>query len=200
VRIDSGESPGGLTVKATTTDAPSRPERVAKAATESLRGDQKLTEGEKAAALEQISHAPSPMRPFLTRAIDDPAGLRRGVIETMPRMLFALLPVFAGIVALFYRSRKYPEHLYFAIHLHAFTFLALVLIELAKFTQVPGIVAAASVVAFGAVPIYATMAFRRAYGGSLVVTLVKEASVGVIYAATAFVGFVALIYWVSVMG
>ena len=140
------------------------------------------------------------MRPFLTRAIMDPAGFRRGVIETMPRMLFALLPVFAGVVALFYRGKKYPEHLYFAIHLHAFIFLALVVIELAKFTRVPGIVVAASVIAFGVVPIYATLAFRRVYGGSLVMTAVKEIAIGAIYAVVAFLAFVVLIYWVSVMG
>ena len=35
------------------------------------------------------------MQPFLRRAVEDPGGFKRGLLETMPRMLFALLPVFA---------------------------------------------------------------------------------------------------------
>jgi hypothetical protein len=201
-RLDAGKGFGEFTVKTTPTPRAdsSRPERVLNAASESIRGTQTLTEEQKAATLEQITHAPKAMQPLLKRAVEDPNGLRRSVVETMPRMLFALLPVFAGIVALFYHGKKYPEHLYFAIHLHAFTFLALVLIELAKFTRVTGIVAIASLIAFVAIPVYATMAFRRAYGGSLVMTLVKEAAISAIYAVTTLVGFVVLIYWVSVMG
>src|SRR3954470_5466745 len=91
------------------------PERVAKAADESLNGGQPLTAAERDAALNDISHAPVILQPLLRRVIDDPIGFRRGLQETMPRMLFVLLPLFAGIVALFYRGRKYPEHLYFAI-------------------------------------------------------------------------------------
>lgn len=89
-------------------------------------------------------------------------------------MLFVLLPIFAGILALFYRGRKYPEHLYFAIHLHAFIFLALSVSELLKFTQSAPLVGGVSLVVSIWSPIYATLAFRRAYGGSLARTVVKE--------------------------
>jgi hypothetical protein len=81
-----------------------------------------LSPEDKAVALEQIERSPALVRPFLRRAVADPAGFRRGLLEALPRMFFVLLPVFAGIVALFYHGRKYPEHLYFAIHLHAFVF------------------------------------------------------------------------------
>ena len=138
------------------------------------------------------------MRPFLRRAIEDPGGLKRRLIETMPRMLFVLLPIFAGILALFYRGRKYPEHLYFAIHLHAFIFLALTVAELLKFTRLPLLVAGASLIAVIWIPIYATLAFRRVYGGSLSRTLLKEVAIGMIYSAAAAVGFIVMIYWVSI--
>src|SRR5262249_52469385 len=38
-----------------------------------------------------------------------------------PRAMFVLVPVFAGLVALTARrsGRRYPEHLYFSMHLHA---------------------------------------------------------------------------------
>jgi len=113
-------------------------------------------------------------------------------------MLFVLLPIFAGILALFYRGRKYPEHLYFAIHLHAFIFLALSVSELLKFTQSALLVGGVSLIVSIWIPIYATLAFRRVYGGSLARTVVKELAIGTIYALVVAVGFITMIYWVSV--
>jgi len=113
-------------------------------------------------------------------------------------MVFALLPVLAAIVALFYRGRKYPEHLYFAIHLQAFTFIALTLTELAKFTLIPALAMLASAVAVIWIPTYATLAFRRVYGGSLVGTVSKEIGIAAIYFVTWIAAFVLMIYWVSV--
>jgi hypothetical protein len=191
----------GVQVGVTSTDskgAVSRPDRVAKAARESLQ-DRSLSPEDKAAALADVARAPAWLRPFLRRSIEDPRGLKRGLSETMPRMLFVLLPIFAGILALFYRGRKYPEHLYFAVHLHAFIFLALVLGELLKYTRVSFLVDAASLVAFVWIPIYATLAFRRVYGGSVSRTLLKEAAIGLIYATAAGVGFVVMIYWVAIV-
>jgi hypothetical protein len=198
VRMESGKTLGlRVGLKPMPTTPASRPERVANAATGSLEGEA-LTPAERDAALEDIARAPAVMRPFLRRAVEDPGGFRRGVLQTMPRMLFVLLPIFAGIVALFYRGRKYPEHLYFAIHLHAFIFLALALSELMKFTQLPALVVVASTIAVIWIPIYATLAFRRVYGGSLGRTLMKEMAIGAIYVVTTVVAFIVMIYWVSI--
>ncbi len=43
----------------------------------------------------------------------------------VPRIMFALVPLFAGLVALVARrsGRHYPQHLYFAMHVHAAWFL-----------------------------------------------------------------------------
>ncbi len=176
----------------------SAPDRVAKAAGKAIESPQALTAEEREAALKDIAQAPKAIQPLLRRGVADPGGLRRGLIETMPKMLFALLPVFAGIVALFYRGRKYPEHLYFAIHLHAFVFLALAVTELLKFTRIPAIIALGSVAALILIPVYATLAFRRVYGGSLARTIAKELGIGAIYAIISGVAFIVMIYWVSV--
>jgi hypothetical protein len=200
VRLESGKTLG-LRVGATTKDDPSplsRPQRVGASASRALETGDALNPAERAAALEDIARAPAVMQPFLRRAVEDPGGLKRRILETMPRMLFVLLPIFAGILALFYRGRKYPEHLYFAIHLHAFIFLALGVSELLKFTQSVLLVSGASLIVSIWIPIYATLAFRRVYGGSLVRTLVKELGIGAIYAVVAAVGFITMIYWVSV--
>ena len=199
VRLDSGKTLFlGLRVGTTTTNgAPTRPERVAQAARESL-DQQDLTAAEKKEALADIARAPLVLQPFLRRAVEDPGGFKRGMLENLPRLLFVLLPVFAAIISIFYRHRKYPEHLYFAIHLYAFIFLALALAELSKFTHLPIIAAVASAGAVIAIPVYATLAFRRVYGGSLGGTIMRELAIGVIYAAVSTVAFIVMIYWVSV--
>lgn len=201
LKLQSGKTElAGLQIGVTTTDsnhAVSRPERVANVARGSL-ADENVKPEEKAAALADIERAPALLRPLLRRVIEDPRDFRRRLVETMPRMLFVLLPIFAGILALFYRGRKYPEHLYFAIHLHAFIFLALAVAALLKYTQLAILAAVASGIAVVWIPIYATLAFRRVYGGSLSRTLLKEVAIGMIYSLAAAVGFIVMIYWVSI--
>jgi hypothetical protein len=204
VRLDDGKTMFmGLRVGAAPPDssgAQSRPQRVGEVVNQSFAQGQQLTDAQRAEALEDIQRAPAVMQPFLRRSVTDPAGFKRGVLQAMPRMLFALLPVFAAIVALFYRGRKYPEHLYFAIHVHAFVFLALAFTELLKFTQMPVLVALVAVPVLLSIPVYATLAFRRTYGGSLMMTLTKEAGIGVLYLATTFMALIATVYIVSRWG
>src|SRR3982750_3617215 len=109
---------GGMSVGLSTTSTstpPRAPQRAANAVKESLR-DGELAPAERKAALNDIARAPGLLQPLLRRAVEDPTGFRGGLRETMPRMLFVLLPLFAGIVALFYRGRKYPEPPLFGIH------------------------------------------------------------------------------------
>ena len=62
-----------------------------------------------------------------------------GLIEALPKMMFALLPVFALLLKITYwrRRRLYIEHLIFALHSHAFAFTLLTLAVLAS-THWPG--------------------------------------------------------------
>lgn len=194
-------SVGGINVGLTTRSADSaesRPERVADAAASALEQQKPLTAEQREAVMKDIARAPGLMQPFLRRSVDDPGGFKRGLIETMPRMLFALLPVFAGIVALFYRGRKYPEHLYFAIHLHAFIFIVLALTQLGKYTRLTALAAAGSALAMVWILVYATLAFRRVYGGSVGKTIAKELGIGAIYTVISGIAFVLMIYWVSI--
>jgi len=52
-----------------------------------------------------------------------------GVFSDLPPVMFVLIPVFAGLLKLFYvfRRRLYMEHLIVALHSHAFMFLSLLL-------------------------------------------------------------------------
>ncbi len=202
VKTESGKTLFlGVRVGTTTTDTgppKSRPERVSAAASSALEKGEAASAAETQAALEDIARAPAIMQPFLRKAVQDPGGLKRRMLTTMPRMLFALLPVFAAILALFYRGRKYPEHLYFAIHLHAFTFLALTVAELLKFTGSTVLAVVGSLIGVIWLPIYATLALRGVYGGSLARTVAKVVAIGAIYGVATAAAFVVLLYWVSI--
>ena len=192
VRLESGKTIQlGLRFGVTATDT-------AGASTDPDPGhDRPLTAEQREQLLAAIDEAPPLMRPFLRSAMDDPDGLRRGVFETMPRIFFVLLPIFAVIVSMFYRGRRYPEHLYFAIHLHAFTFVALGVTELTKYTGAALLVVGTAVIALLWIPVYSTIALRAVYGGSMWKTLGKAVGIGAIYLALAFTAFVGTLFWIS---
>jgi hypothetical protein len=195
----------------TSTPAPktTAAERVGDAASKSMKSaansdrdidPDSLTADQKKDALADIAKAPPIFQPLLRRAVLDPKGFKKGIFDAIPRMLFALLPMFAAIIAMFYHKRKYPEHLYFAIHLHAFVFLALALVQLAKFTHSSVVTSFFGIAAAIWVPVYATLAFRRTYGGSVVRTLAKEVGIGTIYGTVSLIAFLITIYVVSLYG
>src|SRR5688500_15121893 len=90
-----------------------------------LRDENGMTADQLAAAERSLARAPwwaqATIRPVLT----DPAKFRRDFVEMIPRAFFVLVPVLAGITALFYRRRRFPHHLLFALHLHAAIFTVL---------------------------------------------------------------------------
>ena len=137
------------------------------------------------------------MQSIFRRAVTDPARFQSDVLASMPKALFALLPVFAGILALFYRGRRFADHLYFALHVHAFAFVALALSAAAKFTQWFPLVLVAGVVVMLWVPVYAHRSLRRVYGGSWGSTVVKELGIGAIYCVASVPALVGLAFWVA---
>ena len=190
VKLDSGETLMiGFRFSATQTDSAGNPDP-------GSRG-QPLTAEERAELLAEIDGAWAPLRPLLIKSIDDPTAIRRAVFQTMPKVLFVLLPFFAFVVSLFYRGRSFPEHLYFAIHLHAFLFLALAFTELLKFTRVAGLVIAGGVVSAVAILVYAELAFRAVYGGGFWMRQLKNVGIGALYAIAALLGFAASLLWLS---
>ena len=156
--------------------------------------DGQITQAQRDSALKQLQNAPPIIRPILARAISDSKGFQRSLLQTMPRVLFALVPIFAAILMLFYRRRKYPEHLYFGLHLHAFFFVALTVAAAAKFSHLYSF--AGVVAAFVAVWIlaYAVTAARRVYGGSWGTTIAKGIGVTVLYSIAGTLGLAVAVY------
>ena len=56
--------------------------------------------------------------------------LSRNFVQSLPKAMFLLLPLFAAVLSLFYRRprRLYAEHLLFLVHNHSAIFLALTLV------------------------------------------------------------------------
>jgi hypothetical protein len=157
-----------------------------------------LTPAQHDSALAMINTAPPVMRPVLRRVCEDPMGFRRSMLESMPRVLFALLPVFGAILALFYRGRHYPEHLYFALHVHAFVFLALAVAEAAKFTRSISVATAVGAITTVWFLAYAALALRRVYGGGVIRTLAKGAGVLAIYVVVSIPALFGLVTWAAI--
>jgi Protein of unknown function (DUF3667) len=112
----------------------------------------------------------------------DPKGLADAVDEFKDRYvgnigaaMFLLLPGFALWLKLAYLNRRlrYTEHLVFALHVHAFWFLAFALF----FTGVNALAIVGSV----AVPWYTLAAMRRVYGGRRWPRLLRAAVVTLLY-------------------
>jgi hypothetical protein len=91
--------------------------------------------------------------------------MAQALSSSAPRAMFLLLPVFAGFVALGTRGsrKKYPQHVYFAVHVHAVWFFAATVAALGGLVPAPevgiGIALAAAVYA----GLYFHLALRRAY-------------------------------------
>ncbi len=92
--------------------------------------------------------------------------------------MFVLLPGFALWLKLAYRNRhlRYTEHLVFALHIHAFWFLALLL-------TLPGWGLLAGL-ALVSVPAYTFMAMKRVYGGRRWPRVLRACVVSVLYGTT----------------
>jgi hypothetical protein len=109
--------------------------------------------------------------------------------QILPNVMFVLVPIFAGLVALVFRGRRmrYPQHLAFALHTHAFLFLALVLTLVPRMTRNTVIDALAVTASFASIGVYMVLAVRRVYGGSVWGAILRSGAVAAAY----FIAFTA---------
>jgi hypothetical protein len=86
----------------------------------------------------------------------------------MPRAMFLLVPLCAGLVHLVTRKtgKNYPQHLYFALHVHAAYFAVLVATTILGAISAQVVRGVVSVVPLLFAVVYSWVAFRTAYGGT----------------------------------
>ena len=92
-------------------------------------------------------------------------AVNHAILAWIPRVMFVLLPLFAWLVAVAYRSvdRNYLHHLIFSVHVHAAWFAAGVGAKAVELASHPiGQTLEQIALVFGT--IYTVLAFRRVYG------------------------------------
>ena len=126
------------------------------------------------------------------RQFEEAASARAGsaIFHDLPRVMFALMPVFGLLTWALYRKSRpfYAAHLYYSIHFHAFAFLVLTL-------TVPLILIGARPVARlvpWAVIAYHYPSLRRVFGGSRLQTALKGTLIWFSYVAIVVVTMVTL--------
>ena len=120
-------------------------------------------------------------------ALRDKGRLSAAVASNVPRMMFVLVPLFATLTALAFRRRRmrYPQHLAFALHVHAFLFLALLLTLVTRVVKIGWFDAIVVVASFGAIAAHIVLATRRVYEVSTGGAIAKSS----VIAAAYFVAF-----------
>ena len=91
----------------------------------------------------------------------------------VPKQMFVLLPIFAAFTAIGFRNRRrrYPQHLAFALHVHAVLFLGLAVMLVGRFS--PLLRTASSLVIGGLLGAYLMIAAKRVYGGTSAEVVVR---------------------------
>lgn len=113
----------------------------------------------------------------------------------VPRLMFVLLPVAALLIMAVTRREKrhFPEHVYFALHLHAAFFGAFLLAHLVRLARIPQLnnwIAAWDVLF---VAVYTAVAMHAVYGGSWLRTVVRTGTMLFSYWVILFVLLMSLI-------
>jgi hypothetical protein len=139
------------------------------------------------------------LKPMMIALQKDPIAFRARTLTIMPRVFFALLPVFAATVWLFYRRRRFPVALVFAVHVHAFAFLAFSIVEAAKFSGSEIVVAIVTVPILIAFTGYALASLRAVFGGRWPITIVKAAGIAMVYGIAAVPAFLIVLIWASLV-
>ncbi|MEJ2581767.1 MAG: DUF3667 domain-containing protein [Acidobacteriota bacterium] len=114
------------------------------------------------------------LMPLAEVAEDDPKRLDRLFTDRLAKSIIVLVPVFALLLYLLYRGRRYLAHLVFSLHLHSFAFLALV-VGLAVDIGIgaPKDVRPGNGVAAVVIAAYTFLALRRVYGQGRSITTLK---------------------------
>jgi len=146
-----------------------------------------------------FEYTPDPGEVVTQAQIDEAANTESSVgaalVVWLPRAMFVLVPLFAALVMLFRRGsgRTYPQHLYFALHVHAAWFVANAVDSL--FEAVPWLkfaAPAADVVTDLYILVYFFVAFWRTYETTLWGTLWRTVSIGLIYGAALLITVISI--------
>jgi hypothetical protein len=133
-------------------------------------------------------------------ALRDKSKLSAGMAANTPRVMFILVPLYAALVGVVFRRRRmrYPQHLAFALHVHAFLFLALLLTLATRLLKNGPIEAVFVLTSFTLAASHLVLATRRVYDVSTRGAIARSVLVGgayfVAYLATMALLFVGVLF------
>jgi len=112
------------------------------------------------------------------------------LVGMAPYAMFLMLPVFAGLVGLFYWRRRMPygEHFVFSLHLHSAWFIVLLAANL-----LPDSLAGLAQLAL---PVYGVLSMHRVYGGGWLATLLRALLLSGVYGLLLAAAAAGLTFWV----
>ena len=136
----------------------------------------------------------------LANALRTPNELKHATTSAIPKAMFVLVPLFAALIGMAYRDRrrKYPQHLAFALHVHAALFLTLTLMLAGRFFASPVASAVVQLLVLLPFAVYLVRATRRVYDSSTGQTLARLTLVSVLH-FIAFVGVLAATFAIVVL-
>jgi hypothetical protein len=118
----------------------------------------------------------------------DAATQARFMSDELPRLMFALLPLFALLLKILFSNRLYFDHIIFSIHLHSAAYITLAFMlpleEIAEDHWLPLIAQIALLVYFLS---YLVISIHRVYRASWIIASAKSTAVLLVY-LTAFSG------------
>lgn len=110
----------------------------------------------------------------VVQAAENPGAYLRSMLDKAPYLMFALLPAFALLLKLLYlrRGRLYLEHLVFALHVHALTFIAFAVTTVLHEFASGGLVTMGNWIAVSPL-VYLVLSMRTVYGQGIVTSSLK---------------------------
>lgn len=113
---------------------------------------------------------------------EHPEVFREHLWHWMSHVMFALLPAFAGLLALLFRRprRYFVEHVIFALHFHSFAFLVFLASNLLGLLRWKAAGSAGGILVLG-LPPYLGAAMKRVYGGPVWKIVLKGALLTAVY-------------------
>jgi hypothetical protein len=136
-----------------------------------------------------------PQCPAETRA-ETEREMRAALGHRTPQAMFVLVPLLGGLIALTVGKsrRNYPQHLYFALHVHAVWFFAAAIAGAGALVTIPHagyvISRAALLYAF----VYFVLALRRTYGASYLRSVLGAAAVMFTYMIAVVLALFAILW------
>ena len=147
-----------------------------------------------------FEYTPSPGETVDPAVVERMSEVERTVSTALtvwvPRAMFVLVPLFAGLVMLVRRrgGHTYPQHLYFALHVHAVGFFAIALnSSLEPFLRLPNGESAPGLILALYIVVYFFFAFRRVYETTIWGTLWRTVSVALLYSVALMLTVAAIV-------